>query len=382
MTLAEVSEFAGSVQAAMISRLAELVRFESPSRDKPALDALGTLLAQLLRDAGAAVEIIANTLGGDHLIGRIAGPPGQRPALVLCHFDTVWPVGTLDRMPFRLDENGRAHGPGVFDMKASLVVVLAVLEKLKHDRHLIPRPIWVLFTSDEEIGSPTSRSLIEALAVESGYVLVLEPALADGGLKTSRKGVGRFHLDIEGKAAHSGVAPQNGRSAILELARQILKLEEFQDIPAGTTINVGVVRGGTTTNVVPAHASAEIDVRVATLAEETRIEAALKALLPVNPENRLTLSGSFNRPPMEPTRANASLFARARELARAGPHGFELTEGPSGGGSDGNFTSALGIATLDGLGPRGSGAHADDEHILVASLPERAALIHRLLIGL
>jgi glutamate carboxypeptidase len=382
VALAGVSEFAGSVQTAMISRLAEIVRHESPSRDKPALDALAERLADSLRDAGAAVEIIPNAQGGNHVIGRFSGPSGQRPALVLGHFDTVWPIGTLERMPFRLDENGRAHGPGVFDMKASLVMLLAVMEQLKERRHLVPRPVWALFTSDEEIGSPTSREHIEALAVDSAYVLVLEPALADGGLKTARKGVGRFRLDVEGRAAHAGVAPQQGRNAIVELAHQILKLGDLQDVPAGTTINVGVVRGGTTANVVPAHASAEIDVRVATHAEETRIESALGALCPVNPDNRLTLSGSFNRPPMERTAANASLFEKARELARAAPLGFELTEGSTGGGSDGNFTSALGIPTLDGLGPRGSGAHADDEHILIDSLPERAALIHRLLTGL
>jgi glutamate carboxypeptidase len=382
VAVAAPSEFAGDVLQAMIRRLAELVSVESPSHHKPALDALGAFLASLLHDAGAAVEVVPNIHGGDHLIGRISGPADQRPALVLGHFDTVWPIGTLERMPFRLDETGRAHGPGVFDMKASLVVLLTVMEQLKKHGPLIPRPIWVLFTSDEEIGSPTSRQLIETLAVDSAYALVLEPALADGGLKTSRKGVGRFHLDVEGKAAHAGVAPQQGRNAIVELARQILRLEDLQNTAVGTTINVGVIRGGTTTNVVPAHASAEIDVRVATLAEETRIDSALAALRPANPEIRLKLRGSFNRPPMERTSANRSLFEKARQLARAEPLGLELTEGSTGGGSDGNFTSALGIPTLDGLGPRGAGAHADDEHILIDSLPERAALILSLLLGL
>ncbi len=382
MAVAGASEFAGDVLRAMVRRLAELVSVESPSHDKPALDALAALLAGLLREAGAAVELVPNIQGGDHLIGRFSGPAGQRPALVLAHFDTVWPIGTLERMPFRLDETGRAHGPGVFDMKASLVIFLTVMEQLKKHGHVTPRPICALFTSDEELGSPTSRQLIETLAVDSAYALVLEPALADGGLKTSRKGVGRFHLDVEGKAAHAGVAPQQGRNAIVELARQVLFLEDLQDLSVGTTINVGVIRGGTTTNVVPAHASAEIDVRVATRAEETRIESALAALRPVNPDIRLTLRGSFNRPPMERTSANRSLFEKARELARAEPLCLELTEGSTGGGSDGNFTSALGIPTLDGLGPRGSGAHADDEHILIDSLPQRAALILCLLLGL
>ena len=342
----------GSMQDEMIGRLAQLVRIESPSSDKPALDTLAALLANWLGDAGASVEIVPNSHGGDHLIGRFPGPSETRPALVLGHFDTVWPRGTLERMPFRLDGQGRAHGPGTFDMKASLVLFLTVMQHLKENKLRSPRPIWVLFTSDEEIGSPTSRGLIEQLARDCAYVLVLEPALADGGLKTSRKGVGRFHLAVVGKAAHAGVAPQHGRSAIVELAHQILNLQALQNLEAGTTINVGVIHGGTTTNVVPAHASAEIDVRVASAAEETRIVSALHMLQPFVPENRLTLSGSFNRPPMERTQANASLFEKACQLVRAGGLGFELTEGSTGGGSDGNFTSALGVPTLDGLGAR------------------------------
>jgi glutamate carboxypeptidase len=375
--------FAG-MQQEMMTRLSDLVRLESPSRDKPALDILGTVLAEWLRRTGAAVEIIRNPQGGDHVLGRFAGAAALRPALVLGHFDTVWPRGTLQRMPFRVDTDGRAFGPGIFDMKASLVIFLAAIEQLEKDRRTTPwpgRPIWVLFTSDEELGSPTSRRLIEELALQSAYALVLEPALADGALKTSRKGVGRFQLDIEGRPAHAGVAPQDGRSAIVELARQILKLESLQEPAEGTTINVGVVQGGTTANVVPAHATAEIDVRVASKPEEARLDAALGSLRPVTPDVRLSLSGSWNRPPMERTPVIASLFEQACQLARE-RLGMELTEGCSGGGSDGNFTAALGVPTLDGLGPRGGGAHADDEHILVASLAERAALLYALLLGL
>jgi glutamate carboxypeptidase len=371
-----------SMKLEMISSLSELVRLESPSRDKAALDALGTLLADRLRRLGGFVEIIANAHGGDHVLGRFPGKADLRPALVLGHFDTVWPRGTIDRMPFRVDENGRAFGPGVFDMKASLVIFLAVIEHLEKLRQVPARPIWVLLTSDEELGSPTSRSLIEKLALECGYALVLEPALADGGLKTSRKGVGRFHLAVEGKAAHAGVAPKDGRSAIVELAHQILQLHDLQDVAAGTTINVGVIHGGTTANVVPARASAEIDVRVASKSEVDRIEAALRSLGPITPDARVAVSGAFNRPPMERTPASRSLFEQARRIAWMGGSGFELTEGSTGGGSDGNFTAALGVPTLDGLGARGGGAHADDEHILVASLAERAELLFNLLTGL
>jgi glutamate carboxypeptidase len=375
----EMASFA-STQHDMLALLFELVRLESPSRDKESLDRLGTLLADRLSHQGASVEIVANEQGGDHVLGRFPGITGLRPALVLGHFDTVWPRGTLERMPFRVDEAGRAFGPGIFDMKASLVVFFEAMRQLKKNDVALYRPIWVLFTSDEEIGSPSSRGLIERLAREAAYVLVLEPALADGGLKTSRKGVGRFHLEVEGKAAHSGVAPENGRSAIVELAHQILRLADLQDLAAGTTINIGLIHGGTTTNVVPARACAEIDVRVASTAEQARIDAALPSLSPVTRDVRLTVSGGFNRPPMERTRTIASLFEQAQRIGRT--IGLELTEGSTGGGSDGNFTAALGLPTLDGLGARGGGAHADDEHIVVESLPERATLLRALLQGL
>jgi glutamate carboxypeptidase len=361
----------------IVELLGELVRRESPSRDKAALDALGTLLAERLMDLGASVENVPNAVGGDHVLGRFPRNSDLRPALVLGHFDTVWPRGTLERLPFRVDEEGRAFGPGVFDMKASLAIFLAVIKQLRKSWELLPRPIWVLLTSDEEIGSPTSRGLIEKLASQCAYALVLEPALADGGLKTSRKGVGRFRLDVEGKAAHAGVAPQDGRSAIVGLARQILKLETLQDLAAGTTINVGVIEGGTTPNVVPALASAEIDVRVASQAEESRIVSAFRSLASGMEGIRLKMTGSFNRPPMERTPAVSALFEQALEIGRR--LNLELTEGSSGGGSDGNFTAAMGVPTLDGLGARGGGAHADDEHVIVASLHERAELLSGLL---
>jgi glutamate carboxypeptidase len=361
----------------IVELLGELVRRETPSRDKAALDVLGTLLAERLMDLGASVENVPNAVGGDHVLGRFPRNSDLRPALVLGHFDTVWPRGTLERLPFRVDEEGRAFGPGVFDMKASLAIFLAVIKQLKKSWELLPRPIWVLLTSDEEIGSPTSRGLIEKLASQCAYALVLEPALADGGLKTSRKGVGRFRLEVEGKAAHAGVAPQDGRSAIVGLARQILKLETLQDLAAGTTINVGVIEGGTTPNVVPALASAEIDVRVASQAEESRIVSAFRSLASGMEGIRLKMTGSFNRPPMERTPAVSALFEQALEIGRR--LNLELTEGSSGGGSDGNFTAAMGVPTLDGLGARGGGAHADDEHVIVASLHERAELLSGLL---
>lgn len=360
----------------ILARLEELVSDESPSRDKPALDRLGARLAAMLGSAGGLVEVVPNAQGGDHLIARFPfpGPASSRPALVLGHFDTVWPNGTLARMPFRLDD-GRAYGPGIYDMKAGLAIFLHCMEKARNNPP--PRPVWALFTSDEEIGSPTSRGLIEDLARECAYALVLEPPLADGGLKTARKGVGRFRLEVEGKAAHAGVAPQEGRSAIVELAHQILRIQDFQDPGAGTTLNVGVIQGGTTTNVVPASAMADIDVRAATSAESARMESAFRAIRPVTDGTRLTVTGGFNRPPMERSPGVASLFEQARLIGEK--LGLTLTEGSTGGGSDGNFTAALGVPTLDGLGARGAGAHADNEHIVVESLGERATLLAALL---
>jgi glutamate carboxypeptidase len=364
----------------MLVLLEELVSFESPSRDKSALDRLGARIAEILGSIGGSVEVVPNDRGGDHVLARFPGPAARRPALVLGHFDTVWPLGTLENMPFRVEAD-RAHGPGTYDMKAGLTIFLSLMAHSRDDAaRSAPRPIWALFTSDEEIGSPTSRRLIEDLARQCAYVLVLEPPLADGSLKTARKGVGRFRLDVGGKAAHAGVAPREGRSAIVELAHQVLQIQALQDFEAGTTLNVGVVRGGTTSNVVPAEASADVDVRATTLAEADRIERALRSLEPITPGTRLAVSGGFNRPPMERSPAIATLYEQAREIART--LGLELTEGSTGGGSDGNFTGALGVPTLDGLGVRGGGAHADDEHILIDSLPERAALLAALLLEL
>jgi glutamate carboxypeptidase len=363
----------------MLGILSGLVEHESPSRDKGALDALGSSLADRLRRLGGSVEVFGNERGGDHLLARFPGPAGLRPALILGHFDTVWPRGTLDRLPFRV-EGGRVFGPGTYDMKAGLTLFLQVMAEFQGALISTPRPIWALFTTDEEIGSPTSRRLIEEVARQSAYVLVLEPPLADGSLKTARKGVGRFHLEIQGKAAHAGVAPEDGRSAIVELAHQVLRIQDLQDPSAGTTLNVGVIQGGTTPNVVPANAWAEIDVRVTSMAEADRVTRAIHGRIPATPGVDILVTGDFNRPPMERSPAIAALFEEARRIGRK--LGLELTEGSTGGGSDGNFTAALGIPTLDGLGVRGGGAHADDEHIRIDSLPERAALLAALLLEL
>ena len=338
------------IEHEILDLLAELVRLESPSRDKAALDALGTLLADRLRHAvGPRSRSSPTPTGATTSSADFRGPAELRPALVLGHFDTVWPRGTLERMPFRVDETAGRSGPGIFDMKASLAMFLTVMEQLSKNWEFVPRPIWVLFTSRRGDRQPdVARADRGAGASNRAYVLVLEPALADGGLKTSRKGVGRFRLEVEGKAAHAGVAPGRRPKRDRRARPPDLETPDLQDLAAGTTINVGVIQGGTTANVVPARASAEIDVRVASQAEEARIDSAFRSLVPDTTVLRLNVSGSFNRPPMERTPAIAALFEQAREIGRR--LGLELTEGSTGGGSDGNFTAALGVPTLDGLG--------------------------------
>lgn len=362
----------------LLDELRDWVGRETPSHDKPALDALGAVLADRLRGLGGAVESIPNPEGGDHLLARFPGgvDPDSRPVLIVGHFDTVWPAGTLESMPFRV-EDGRVHGPGVLDMKGSLAIFVHAMLGLRALGIPPLRPILALWTADEELGSPHSRPFIEAAASESHHALVIEPALADGGLKTARKGVGRYTLDVAGRAAHAGIEPEKGISAVAELAHQVLAIQSLNDFAAGTSVTVGTIRGGTASNVVPASARAQIDVRMTGVAEAERIDRALHSLTPALAGTTLTVSGGVNRPPMVRTPAIAALFERARTLGSR--FGLELTEGMTGGGSDANFTAAAGLPTLDGLGGVGAGAHAPHEHALLDSLPERATLLALLL---
>jgi glutamate carboxypeptidase len=296
--------------------------------------------------------------------------------LILGHYDTVWEVGTLDRRPVRRDGD-RLYGPGVFDMKAGLAIGMLALRAIAETPSAWPGRVSFLITSDEETGAATSRSVIEDEALRSQAVLVLEPSLPGGALKTSRKGCGEFVLRVSGNPAHAGIEPERGASAISELARQIPRIEALQDAAAGTTVNVGVVRGGSRTNVIPESAEAAIDVRVASAGEAARVAGALRALTPVDARTRLAVSGGIDRPPMERSAGVAALFAHAKAVAA--DLGRTLGEGGTGGGSDGNLTAASGVPTLDGLGAVGGGAHAADEHVTIADLPWRAALIAGLL---
>ena len=368
-----VLQFCDAHASSIVQTIETLVRLESPSTDKAAVDRCGAILAGMLRAAGADVAALAHRERGDHLVARIPG--NGQPVMLLGHFDTVWPVGTLERMPCRRDGD-RLYGPGTFDMKAGIALGLAALAALRAARAPHP-PIVMMLTTDEEIGSHTSRAAIEAEARRCRAVLVLEPALPGGALKTARKGCGEFELIVHGVAAHAGLDPGKGASAIHELAAQIAAIERLQDLPRGISVNVGVIAGGSRANVVAEEARAVIDARAPTKEAADTIEQAIRGLQPGRPGTRLTISGGFERPPMERTAASRELFARARAVASS--LGRELGEGSAGGGSDGNFTAAIGVPTLDGLGAVGDGAHAAHEHVDVPSLPWRAALLAGLL---
>jgi len=353
----------------LVEFIESLVKLESPSTDKAAVDRCGAELEKRLRALGADIDFLRRTDRGDHIRARIQGT--GKPVLLLGHFDTVWPVGTLERMPVRRD-GSRLHGPGTFDMKAGIGIAALAIRALRATGEPHP-PLVMLWTTDEEIGSGTSREAIEAEARQAAAVLVLEPALPNGGLKTARKGCGEFELIVTGRAAHAGVDPGKGASAIHELAAQITEIERLQDLTRGLSVNVGVISGGSRPNVVAEEARAVIDIRAPTNADAAQIEASIRALQPRRSGTRLTIRGGFERPPLERTPAVAHLFSLARDVASS--LGRELTEGSTGGGSDGNFTAALGVPTLDGLGPIGDGAHAAHEHVDVTALPWRAALV-------
>ncbi|MGH9810797.1 MAG: M20 family metallopeptidase [Terriglobia bacterium] len=291
----------------------------------------------------------------------------------------MYDLGTLETMPW-VERQGRLHGPGVFDMKGGIVQMLFAIRALQATGGKLPRPLKVLLVSDEEEGSATSRPITEKLATQSAAVLVCEPSGTDGALKTARKGVGSFTIKVTGQAAHSGLDFEKGQSAIVELAHQVQAISRMTDLDRGITLNVGIIRGGTRTNVVAAEASAQLDLRIAHKKDGAVMERRVKALRPVNPKCRLEVEGGVNRPPLERTKAVAKLFAEARGVA--GKLGFELHEIAPGGGSDGNFTAALGVPTLDGLGAVGEGAHAAHEHVVIEHLVPRTALLAALIAGI
>jgi glutamate carboxypeptidase len=367
----------------MLEALEALVKCESPSSDKAAVDRCLDRIARRAEALGACIRRHRVAEFGDHLQADFQFPAAGRRAgrlLVLGHADTVWNLGTLNRMPFRV-KRGRVYGPGVFDMKSGIVSALFAIQALR-DLHVpLRKQITLLAVSDEEVGSASSRPITERLARGCDAVLVPEPpAGPQGALKTARKGVGDYRLEVHGRAAHAGIDFAGGASATAELARQLVRIARFTRLSRGITVNIGVIGGGTRANVVAEQAWADVDVRIARLADSAYIQKQFATLRPFDTRTRLEITGGLNRPPMERTAAIGGLFQRARQLAQ--PLGLDLRESMSGGGSDGNFTAALGIPTLDGLGVTGEGAHATNENIVLAEFPKRAALLAHLLAAL
>ena len=367
-------------QPQMLKMIAQLVGLESPTEDRVAVNRCVTLVEGWIKALGGKSRRSQQKAAGDLLIGRF-GPIRStgKPLMLLGHLDTVWPLGTLKQMPFRVRE-GRAWGPGALDMKAGVVMALSALRILL-DADQLSQPVMLLLNSDEETGSQYSRAFTESLARKCAAVFVLEPAQGiPGAYKTARKGVANYRLQVHGVPSHSGVDFSHGHSAVLELGRQIERASTFTDLTRGITVNAGVIGGGTRSNVVPAHAWAEFDVRIARAVDAERMDRRFRSLRAIDRACRLELAGGLNRPPMERTPGTVALFQRAATMAAG--LGFQLQEAATGGGSDGNFTSALGIPTLDGMGAVGEGAHAHRESILLDALVPRTALLAAMIGGL
>jgi glutamate carboxypeptidase len=368
-------------------RLPELIDFirwlveqESMSREAAANHLIAENLGERLAQSGAAVDLISDPKYGSTLRARFTESGGTdstgKQLLVVGHLDTVWPTGTLAARPFRIEDD-RAFGPGIFDMKSGVTLAAFAMRAIRDMKRETRRPVTLLMTCDEETGSHFSRELIEEEASRARAALVLEPPIPGGTIKTGRKGVGEFELIIRGRPAHAGNDPRAGISAITELAHQILTINELSDYERGTTLNVGVVRGGVLSNVIAAEARASIDMRYQTIDEGERITDAMQRLAPALDGARIEVRGGINRPPLVRTAEIGKLFEHAKQLASE--IGFELREGTVGGGSDGNFIAALGVPVLDGLGVDGAGAHAEHEHIIIGDIPRRAALLTRLI---
>jgi len=374
--MSELIDFFAGRTGDMLALLEQLVRLESPTASKAHVDRLSLYVAARCEALGAQVTLYPRDETGDLRLAVWNGDAPGAPILMLAHLDTVWPVGTLDTMPVR-QEGGLFFGPGAVDMKGGVVVALEAIRGLRDRGELPPRPIWLFLNSDEETGSVHSRALIEALAKQAGLVLVMEPATEEEALKTWRKGIARYTVTVTGRAAHAGNAPEAGINAIIDIAHQALALHRLNDLPNGTSVSVTRITGGIAGNVIPPEASLFVDVRFLKTSEAQRVDAAIRSLDPALPGARVAVSGGIDRGPMEHNEQMARTYAQARAIGAT--LGLDLMAGGSGGASDGNFTAALGIPTLDGLGAGGSGLHAADEQVIIGSLPRRAALLARIL---
>jgi glutamate carboxypeptidase len=361
-----------SRQESLVQTIREFVEIESPSDNKLAADRMGALLAAKFESVGGHARVHRAADFGDNIQIDFPGREKTKPVLLLGHFDTVYPLGTLAQMPCRI-AGDRMHGPGVLDMKSGVAMMLFAIEALQAWHGGLPRPVTVFLVSDEEVGSYSSRATTEALARKSAGVLVLEPAGPRGAVKTARKGVGEYTINVTGVASHAGLDPGKGHSAIVELAHQITSIWKMNDLARGVSANPGVIRGGTRTNVIAAEASVEVDVRIKKGNQAAGLDRKFRRLKPADNHCKLAIEGGINRMPMERNAGVIALYRKAQAIAKQ--IDWNLEEAAVGGGSDGNFTAGIGIPTLDGMGGHGEGAHAVHEHILISELPRRALLL-------
>lgn len=370
--MSELLDFFYARQPAMVAMLRRLAELESPSHSPEHLNLLGEHIQGIAAGLGASVEAIALDNGACARLAKWNADAPGAPILLLMHMDTVWPVGTLATMPLR-EEGGLLFGPGVADMKGGIVVALETLRGLIDRDERPNRPIWALFTPDEEIGSPYSRGLIQATAAQVGLVLVLEPGTPSEAIKSWRKGIGGYTITLKGRASHSGFAPEAGINALVEAAHKTLYLQALNDLPNGTSVSVTKLNGGFAINVIPPEATLYADVRFLKMDEAARIDAAIRAMEPTLPGAEIVIEGGIDRGPMEYNEQMRRVVAQVKALGKS--LGLEIIDEGSGGASDGNFTAAMGVPTLDGLGPAGHGLHAVHEQVQVRSLPRRAALL-------
>jgi glutamate carboxypeptidase len=376
--MSELLTFFQGRREQMVELLKTLVSYETPTRDKAAVDRMGAFMEAQFRELGASsVTRIAQTEVGDLLLAKWNEHAPGKPIMFLIHIDTVWPLGTLAERPTRIDDEGRLFGPGAIDMKGGITVVLEALRGLK-DRGAMPqRPVWVLMTSDEEVGSIYSNPTIKSVSPQAGLVLVMEPATIDEALKTMRKGVATYRIDIEGLPSHAGNAPEKGINAVIEFANQALHINGMNDLKNGRSVSVTMVEGGSATNVIPAHVTAFVDTRAISVQQFNETEHMLLGLEPIVPGSKLRVERINGHTPMERNATMIRSYAQCKRIGEA--HGLTITEAMSGGGSDGNTVAALGVPVLDGLGPQGDGLHALHEHVVLNSLPRRATLIAAML---
>jgi glutamate carboxypeptidase len=376
--MSELLQYFQAQKQQMVDLLTTLVHYETPTTDKAHVDAMGAFMEQQFRDLGASsVTRYPQEKVGDLLLAKWNETADGKPILFLIHIDTVWPLGTLAERPVRIDDEGRLFGPGAIDMKGGITLVLSALRGLKERGEMPNRPIWVLMTSDEEVGSVYSKATLKEVAAQAGLVLVMEPATIDEALKTMRKGVSTYRVDITGLPSHAGNQPEKGINSIIEMAQQAMKLHALNDLKNGTSVSVTMVNGGTATNVIPEHTTFFVDVRTITVRAWEAINAQITELTPFVPGAKLTVTQTNGHTPMERNDLMRKTYAQCKAIGEQ--YGLSIHEDSSGGGSDGNTVAAMGIALLDGLGPQGDGLHALHEHVVVNSLPRRATLLAAML---